>query len=305
LAGQVCDFGPFGPTDLAGQTLVPGVYCYSSSVQNSGVLTLNGLPSDVWVFRIGSTLTTGPGSSVVGTGSQCNIFWQVGSSATLDTTTTFAGTIIALTSISLNNGVTLHGRALARNGAVTLNDDTIDPSGCAGVPPPGGVGVFKAFSPSTITAGSVSTLTVTLTNTNSTAATLTAPFTDNLPAGLVIAGTTNVVTTCGGAPSAIPGGSALTLPTGTIPGGSVATPGFCTLTVNVTAPSGGSFVNSVPIGALQTSGGNNTVSPAVVLSVGTPAGENTPIPTLSQWAMIALTLLLALAGFTALRRRKN
>ena len=87
LAGQACDFGPFGPTDLAGQTLVPGVYCYSSSVQNSGVLTLNGLSTDAWVFRIGSTLTTGPGSSVVGTGSQCNVFWQVSSSATLDTTT--------------------------------------------------------------------------------------------------------------------------------------------------------------------------------------------------------------------------
>jgi hypothetical protein len=305
LAGQGCDFGPFGPTDLAGQTLVPGVYCYSSSVQNSGVLTLNGLPTDVWVFRIGSTLTTGPGSSVVGTGSQCNVFWQVGSSATLDTTTTFAGTIIALTSISVNNGVTLHGRALARNGAVTLINDTIDPSGCAGVAPPGGVGLFKVFSPSTIAAGGVSTLTITLTNTNSTAATLTAPFTDNLPAGLVIAGTPNIATTCGGVPTAIPGGSAVTLPTGTIPGGSVATPGVCTLTVNVTAPSAGSLVNSLPTGALQTSGGNSTVSPAVVLSVGTPTTANTPIPTLSQWAMIALMLLLALAGFTALHTRKN
>src|SRR5512141_678876 len=148
LAGQACDFGPFGPTDLAGQTLVPGVYCYSSSVQNSGVLTLNGLPSDVWVFRIGSTLTTGPGSSVVGTGSTCNVFWQVGSSATLDTTTTFAGTIIALTSISMNNGVTLNGRALARNGGVTLINDAINPTGCPGVPPSGGVGVSKVFSPS-------------------------------------------------------------------------------------------------------------------------------------------------------------
>jgi hypothetical protein len=59
------------------------------------------------------------------------------------------------------------------------------------------------------------------------------------------------------------------------------------------------------MGALQTSGGSNAVSPAVILSVGTPTTTNTPIPTLSQWAMIALTLLLALAGFTALRRRKK
>jgi len=300
LAGQTCDFGPFGPTDLAGQTLVPGVYCYSSSVQNTGVLTLNGLPTDVWVFKIGSALTTGPGSSVVGTGSNCNIFWQVGSSATLNTTTTFEGTIIALQSISIDNGVTLHGRALARNGAVTLIDDTIDATGCAGVPPPGGVGLFTVFSPSTIGVGGVSTLTITFTNTNSAAATLTAPFTDNLPGGLVIAGTPNLTTTCGGVPTAIPGGSAVTLPTGTIPGGSVAIPGFCTLTVNVTAPIAGNFLNTVPVGALQTTGGNNTVSPAVViLSVSTATG----VPTLSGWAMIMLIALLALVGFAAMRRQ--
>ena len=308
LVGQACDFGPFGPTDLAGQTLVPGVYCYSSSVQNSGVLTLNGLPTDVWVFKIGSTLTTGPGSSVVGTGT-CNVFWQVGSSATLDTTTTFAGTIIALTSISMNNGVTLNGRALARNGAVTLINDTINATGCAGVPPTGGVGVSKVFSPSSIAAGGVSTLTVTLANTNAAVATLTAPFTDTLPAGLVIAGTPNVATTCGGTgvPTATPGGSAVTLPTGrTIPGGSVAVPGSCTLTVNVTATIAGSYLNTMPVGALQTSGGNSTVSSAAsILIVGTVAATTPNIPTLSEWAIIALTLLLAWAGFAALRRRNT
>ena len=133
LAGEACDFGPFGPTDLAGQVLVPGVYCFSSSVQNSGALTLSGVAADVWVFKIGSTLTTGPGSSVVGSGNKCNIFWQVGSSATLDTTTTVKGTIIALQSISMNNGGILNGRALARNAALTLINDTIDASGCAGV----------------------------------------------------------------------------------------------------------------------------------------------------------------------------
>jgi hypothetical protein len=306
LAGQACDFGPFGPTDLAGQTLVPGVYCYSSSVQNSGVLTLNGLPTDVWVFRIGSTLTTGPGSSVVGTGSKCNIFWQVGSSVTLDTTTTFEGTVIALQSISMNNGVTLNGRALARNAAVTLINDTINPTGCAGVPPSGGVGVFKVFSPSPIAAGGVSTLAVTFTNANVAAATLTAPFTDNLPAGLVIAGTPNVATTCGGAglPTAVPGGSAVSLPTGrTIPGGSVAVPGSCTLTVSVTATIAGSYLNTVPVGALQTSGGSSTASSAASIIVGTATTAN--IPTLSEWAIIALTLLLACVGFAAMRRRNT
>ena len=307
LAGQACDFGPFVPTDLAGQTLVPGVYCYSSSVQNTGVLTLDGLSTDVWVFRIGSTLTTGPGSSVVGTGSNCNIFWQVGSSATLDTTTAFEGTIIALRSISMNNGVTLNGRALARDAAVTLINDTINATGCAGVPASEGVGVFKVFNPSPIVAGGVATLTITFVNTNAAAATLTAPFTDNLPAGLVIASTPNVATTCGGAgvPTAIPGGSTVSLPTGrTIPGGSVAVPGFCTLTVNVTAKIAGSYLNTVPVGALQTSGGNSTVSSAAAILIFAPS-TNAAIPTLSEWAMIALTLLLALAGVTLMRRRST
>ena len=307
LAGQACDFGPFGPTDLAGQTLVPGVYCYSSSVQNTGVLTLNGLTTDVWVFKVGSTLTTGPGSSVVGTGSKCNVFWQVGSSATLDTTTTFAGTLIALQSISMNNGVTLNGRALARNGAVTLINDTINPTGCAGVLPSGGVGVFKVFSPSPITVGAVSTLVVTFSNANVAAVTLTAPFTDNLPNGLVIAGTPNIASTCGGVgvPTAIPGGSAVTLPAGrTIPGGSVASPGSCTLTVDVTALVAGTYLNTMPVGALQTSGGNSTVSSAASILI-VAAATTTAIPTLSEWAIIALTLLLAWAALAVMRRRNT
>jgi hypothetical protein len=207
----------------------------------------------------------------------------------------------------MNNGVTLNGRALARNGAVTLINDTINATGCAGVPPSGGVGLSKVFSPSSITGSSVSTLTVTFVNTNVAAATLTAPFTDNLPASLLIAGTPNVATTCGGAgvPTAIPGGSAVTLPVGrTIPGGSVAVPGSCTLTVDVTALIAGSYLNTVPVGALQTSGGNSTASSAAsILIVGTATTTN--IPTLSEWAIIALTLLLACGGFAAMRRRNK
>jgi hypothetical protein len=300
LAGQACEFGPFGPTDLAGQNLVPGVYCFSSSVQNSGVLTLNGDSSDVWVFKIGSTLTTGPNSTVEGTGSRCNIFWQVGSSATLDTTTTFKGTIIALTSISINDGVNLKGRALARNGAVTLIHDTIDVFGCDGGGILPSVGLFKTFSPSTIGVGGVSTLTIVFVNNGLQAIQLTAPFTDNLQAPLVIAATPNVATTCipAGAPTAIPGGSAVTLPTGTIPAGNSTAPGSCTLTVNVTAPTPGSFINTVPVSALQTSGGSNTNSPTVVLSVG--AG----IPTLNAWGMIIFMVLVGLIYIYYLRRQK-
>jgi Ice-binding-like len=115
--------------------LVPGVYQASSSLEVSGALTLNagGNPSAVWIFQAPSTLLTDPaGSSVVLTnGAQaCNVFWQVGSSATLSTGTAFQGTILALTSITVDTGDTITGRALARNGAVTLDDDTINVPSC-------------------------------------------------------------------------------------------------------------------------------------------------------------------------------
>ena len=305
LAGQACDFGPFGPTDLTGQTLAPGVYCYSSSVQNTGVVTLSGSSTDVWVFRIGSTLTTGPGASVTftGGGSKCNAFWQVGSSATLDTTTTFAGTIIANQSISMNSGATLNGRALALNGATTLITGTIDASGCAGVAPPGGVGIIKAFTPSNIVSGGVSTVTFIFTNTNTAPAILTAAFTDNLPTGVVIAGAPNLATSCGvGVPMATAGGSAVTLPTGsTIPGGSVATPGSCTLSVDVTTRGTGCYLNTLPVDALQTDGGNSSAPATASLCTAKVAATKTP--TLSVYAIIALALTLVWIGFAAVRRR--
>jgi len=136
LEGQNCDFGPFGPTDLAGKRLVPGVYCYSSSLSNTGKLILDAGANNnaVWVFKIKSTLFTGPESSIVfkNGGQNCNVFWQVGSSVTLDTNTKFIGNILALTSISLNTGAKVAGRALARNGAVTMDTNKINPSFCEG-----------------------------------------------------------------------------------------------------------------------------------------------------------------------------
>ena len=306
LARQACDFGPFGPTDLAGKTLVPGVYCFSSSVENSGTVTLDGTPTDVWVFKVASTLTTGPGSSVSGTGSKCNIYWQIGSSATLDTTSTFEGTVIALASITLNNGASINGRALARNGDATMINDSIDASGCAGVAPPGGVGIFKTFASSNIGLGDSSTLTVTLTNTNTTPATLTAPFSDTFPTGLTVANPSNLATTCGvGVPTGIAGGASVGLPAGTtIPAGSIALPGFCSLTVDVTASIVGCYTNTIPFGGLQTDGGNNTDSPTAIVCMNETAIAATPA--LSTWAKIALSLLLlAFASSIVGARRKS
>jgi hypothetical protein len=120
--------------DLAGQTLTAGVYNSASSLGLSGALTLNaaGDPDAVFVFQAGSSLTTGPGSSVVLlNGAQaCNVYWQVGSSATLDTTTQFRGNILALTDIHLLTGATVEGRVLARNGEVTLQANTITRPSC-------------------------------------------------------------------------------------------------------------------------------------------------------------------------------
>jgi hypothetical protein len=269
LAAQSCDFGPFAPTDLAGQTLTPGVYCYSSSVQISsgGILTLDaqGNSNAVWVFKIGSTLTTVSGASVVliNGAQSCNAFWQVGSSATLGTTTNFAGNVIALASITLATGAQTTGRALALTGAVTLDSNVV--SVCSLAPAPTAPTLGKAFSPATINAGGVSTLTITLSNPNATVATLTAPLVDTLPSGVVIAPTPNVSTTCGGsgAPVAVAGGSTVTLPAGrTIPAN-----GSCTVTVDVTAAAGGSYINTLPAGALQTSNGNNPAPAIATLTV--------------------------------------
>ena len=118
--------------DLGGLTLLPGVYHFSSSAQLTGTLTLNDLgdPNAQFVFQIGSTLTTASNSSVVtingGAMPGCDVFWQVGSFATLGTDTSFEGHILALTSITLSTGATiLDGSALARNGPVTLDSNTI------------------------------------------------------------------------------------------------------------------------------------------------------------------------------------
>jgi Ice-binding-like len=126
--------------DLGGQTLAPGIYKAASAMSLTGTVTLDGGPGSVFIFQAGSTLITAPGSTVRLTGgaSACNVFWQAGSSATLGTHTAFTGTILALTSIAVQTGTTVSGRALARNGAVTLDDSRIALPECQAPPAPGG-----------------------------------------------------------------------------------------------------------------------------------------------------------------------
>jgi uncharacterized repeat protein (TIGR01451 family) len=115
--------------DLGGRTLTPGAYNSASSLGLTGTLTLDaqGDPNGVFIFQMGSTLITASASQVVLTGGAqaANVFWQVGSSATLGTNSTLSGNILALTSITATTGATIHGRALAINGAVTLDSNTI------------------------------------------------------------------------------------------------------------------------------------------------------------------------------------
>jgi Ice-binding-like len=118
---------------LGGLTLVPGVYNAGGVVLDlTGTLTLDGQndPNSVWIFQATSSLVTASSSSVqlINGASACNVFWQVTSSATLGSGSTFVGTIMAMTDITMANGVTVNGRALARNGAVTLINDKINNS---------------------------------------------------------------------------------------------------------------------------------------------------------------------------------
>ncbi len=134
LAGDPCDVTLTGQ-DLGGMTLTPSVYCFSTSAQLTGQLRLDaqGSAAAVFIFQIGSTLTTASNASVlvINGGSDCNAYWQVGSSATLGAGTTFVGNIVALTSISLDTASSISGRALARNGAVTLDTNHIGFAACA------------------------------------------------------------------------------------------------------------------------------------------------------------------------------
>jgi len=179
-AAQPCTQNLTGQ-DLGGMTLTPGVYCFDTSAQLTGILTLNGQNSydSVFIFKTGSTITTANGSSVVLTnGAQsCNVFWQVGSSATIGGNTAFKGSILALTSVTLNTGASLSGRALARNGAVTLDTNNITKPTC------------ESFVPSTRREGTINVVKIVINDNGGTKTINDFPLFVN--GTLVISGETN------------------------------------------------------------------------------------------------------------------
>ncbi|MDB5059827.1 MAG: hypothetical protein JWO59_3299 [Chloroflexi bacterium] len=178
LTGQGCDHMLTGQ-DLGGMTLTPGVYCFSSSAQLTGRLILNALgdPSSVFIFKIGSTLTTASGASVgvINGVDPCNVFWQVGSSGTLGTTTSFIGNILALTSITLNTNSATQGGLYALNGAVTLDSNSVQT--CRAAP----IAVATNTAIATNTASATNTAAATSTPPGTPTATSTTPPSTSTP----------------------------------------------------------------------------------------------------------------------------
>jgi len=195
--------------DLGGSTLVSGVYRSTSSMGLTGTLTLNGGGNldSVFIFQAGSTLTTASSSTIaLENGAQaCNVFWQVGSSATLGTTTNFAGTILATTSITLDTGATVSGRVLAIGGAVTMDDNTVTVPTCQLATTT--TTTAGATTTSTTTPGSTTTTTPGSTTTSTTLVTPSAT-TTIVGVSASAATTTPTIIVPHGAPGTGAGGSA-------------------------------------------------------------------------------------------------
>lgn len=199
-----------GTGELSGLTLSPGVYAGGAlSLASGGTLTLAGSASSVWVFQAASTLTIGSGSHILITGgaTACNVFWEVGSSATIGTTAAFQGTVLAMQSITANTGATIQGRLLARTAAVTLDSNVVTPPAACG--PDGAVSTsnspaITSGTPAGATAGTPYSFTVTASGTPSPTFAVTA---GALPAGLQLNAATGTVA---GTPTT-PGSSTFTI----------------------------------------------------------------------------------------------
>ncbi len=278
LAGEACNTSFGVPTDLAGMTLAPGVYCFASSAANTGLLQLDamGNANAVWVFQIASTLITGSASSVtvINSGQACNVFWQVGSSATLGTTTTFVGNILALTDITLQTGASLSGRALAQTGTVTLASNSVSVCGLAG-----------SLTPTTLTTQA------------SPAVPLGGLIHDTATLSGGVAPTGTITFQLFGPNDATCTATPAFTSTVTVAGnGSYSSAGFTPTSVGIyrwIATFSGDAANAASATAC------NDANESVTISTG--GAQIGLTPTLSAWAMVLLAVFVALAGFVAMR----
>ena len=234
--------------DLGGQMLAPGVYQTATALGLTGTVTLNGQgnTSSVFIFQAGSTLITASGSTVqlIGGAQACNVFWQVGSSVTLGTGTTFAGSILALTSATIQTGTTVSGRVLARNGAVSLDTSDVAVPSCNAAP----------IATTTTTGVPVTTTTTAVPTTTTTATVPVTTTTTTAPA------TTTTLPTSSGGPS-------VTTTTSPPPGAvSVAASAAA---VGTPSPPAASTPAVIPVGAPQTGMGGMAHSvDAALVTVG-------------------------------------
>ena len=266
------DFAASQPTtstvsaDLGGHTLVAGAYRSPATMSVTGTLTLDGQndPNSVFIFQAGSSLVTATDSRVtlVRGAQPCNVFWQVSSSATLNTRSRFVGSILALQSATLGEGAFVAGRVLARNGAVTMIHDTIAAPFCASsvVPPT----IAKAFGDATIPVGGTTSLSFTVGNPNPHTGLTGVGFTDDLPAGLVVASPNSLTGSCGGGTiAATAGGSGISLAGATLPDA-----GSCTFSIAVTATTSGTKVNTTGAIEATESGPGATASASIAVGAG-------------------------------------
>lgn len=242
------------PVELGGSTLLAGVY-RSPTFGLTGTLTLDaqGDPNAEFIFQAGTTLTTATDSEVllINGADPCRVVWQIGSSATFGTRTEFVGDVLALTSITANTSATFEGRLLARNGAVTLQSNTITNASC--VTP-------AAVTTTTAGGGAATTTSTVATTTSTTSVATTVP-----PVGSGPASPTGAIGPGGAGPTATPAATVTPIVPAVAPasGTAAGTPAGITGRVPTAATPGPD--NSTP--ALATTGAPLAVLVAIALGL--------------------------------------